>query len=119
MTTVEDEIESTCREGIEKPATTSQASQTNIGLHTKYAPDYKEQPYKRCFLGWPSLVATWVYIIWFVSRIAVCWRRPLQKGDCSLMDLNWYYTLLVSLSPPVIFLGTYLSWIGWKFFLHN
>ncbi|EAN97082.1 hypothetical protein, conserved [Trypanosoma cruzi] len=84
-----------------------------------YAPDYRQQPWKRIFLGWPSLVATWVYIIWFVSRVLACCSRTPQQGDRSLMDLDWYYTLLVSLCPPVIFLGTYLSWIGWKFFRHN
>ncbi|KAH9577505.1 Phosphatidylinositol N-acetylglucosaminyltransferase subunit Y [Trypanosoma melophagium] len=79
----------------------------------------RQQPWKMFLLGWPALVVTWVYIIWFVSRILECWSRPIVRGSRSVVDPGWYVALLPSMCPPVIFVGVYGSWIGWKFFRHN
>ncbi|KAG8349092.1 hypothetical protein TRVL_00044 [Trypanosoma vivax] len=97
----------------------SKSSLAAQGSGVVYSPDYRKQPFKCFLLGWPALLATWFYIVWFTLRVVELCDQPFERGNRSVVDLRWYRVLLPSVCPPIIFIGFYWSWIGWKFFLHN
>ncbi|CCW59852.1 unnamed protein product [Phytomonas sp. EM1] len=79
----------------------------------------------RFFLGWPTLILTWGFIIWFSLTIWHHATSPVRFHDYSnpqnhfKIDPNWYFALWISTMPQLLFFCIFGMWVGWKFFRHN
>lgn len=74
------------------------------------------------FLGWPSLVFIWTFILWFAVILCRNAKAPLHRENVkgtTKLEATWYFVLWSSVVPQLVFFCVYGTWLGWKFFMHN
>lgn len=80
----------------------------------------KRSPMRAVILGWPTLIAVWTYVIWFLWRTwSLLISKQIVHDGASSIDRDWLTLLLPAMYIPTIVVFAYCNWLGWKFFQHN
>ncbi|KAG5493370.1 hypothetical protein GH5_02116 [Leishmania sp. Ghana 2012 LV757] len=81
-------------------------------------PDLSKRP---LFFGYTTLFFSLSFLVWFTYNACACLEEETRNFHRAspILSSRWHLVLWPAVSPQLLLLCAYGSWVGWKFFQHN